>query len=330
MITLALTGDVMLGRKVAEALDRYMRPEEPWGDVMPLLDAADLRIINLECAVTDNERPWTRTPKVFHFRAQPSAIETLRTARIDACSLANNHTLDFEEQGLLDTLEHLDAAGIRHAGAGRNREEAADPAILAIPTDRTRRVALLAFTDNEPPFAAGTDRPGTNYLPVSSKRDVLRRVEGTVSTVRELGADTVIFSNHWGPNMVQRPRELFRRFARAVIDRGVDVYYGHSAHVFQGVEIYHGKPILYDTGDFIDDYAVDPELRNDWSFLFRVSVEEGTFERLDLTPVKLSYARVDLATGGERETILNRMERLSAEMGTVFARREGALVLERG
>src|SRR5215217_2850414 len=173
MITLALTGDVMLGRGVAEVLDNRMRPEAPWGDVMPLLDAADLRIIDLECAITDNERPWTRTPKVFHFRAQPSAIETLRTARIDGCSLANNHTLDFEEQGLLDTMEHLDAAGIRHAGAGRNREEAADPAILTVPADHTRRVALVAFTDNEPPFAAGTDRPGTNYLPVSLKPDDL-------------------------------------------------------------------------------------------------------------------------------------------------------------
>jgi poly-gamma-glutamate capsule biosynthesis protein CapA/YwtB (metallophosphatase superfamily) len=330
MITLALTGDVMLGRKVAEVLDYHMRPEAPWGDVMPLLDAADLRIINLECAITDKERPWTRTPKVFHFRAQPSAIETLRTARIDACSLANNHTLDFEEQGLLDTLEHLDTAGIRHAGAGRNREQAADPAILNVPADHARRVALLAFTDNEPPFAAGIDRPGTNYLPVSLKPEVLRRVERTVSYVREMGVDTVIFSNHWGPNMVQRPKEIFRRFARAVIDRGVDFYYGHSAHVFQGVEIYRGKPILYDTGDFIDDYVVDPKLRNDWSFLFQVSVEEGRLERLDLTPLKLSYARVDLAAGGERESILDRMERLSAEMGTFFARREGALVLERG
>jgi poly-gamma-glutamate synthesis protein (capsule biosynthesis protein) len=95
------------------------------------------------------------------------------------------------------------------------------------------------------------------------------------------------------------------------------------------VEIYRGKPILYDTGDFIDDYAVDPKMRNDWSFLFRVSIEGGTFGRLDLTPLKLSYAQVDLATGDEREIILERMERLSAEMGTVFARREGALVLER-
>jgi poly-gamma-glutamate capsule biosynthesis protein CapA/YwtB (metallophosphatase superfamily) len=96
------------------------------------------------------------------------------------------------------------------------------------------------------------------------------------------------------------------------------------------VEIYRGKPILYDTGDFIDDYAVDPRLRNDWSFLFQVSVEGGTFRRLDLTPVKLSYARVDLATGGEREEILERMESFSAEMGTAFARRDGSLVLEHG
>ena len=328
MITLALLGDVMLGRNVAEALSYRMRPEEPWGDVMPLLNEADLRIANLECAITNKDRPWIRTPKVFHFRTPPSAVETLWIARIDACSLANNHILDFEEQGLLDTLEHLDAAGIRHAGAGRNREEAADPAILTVPPDR-HRVALLAFTDNEPPFAAGTDRPGTNYLPVSVRPPVLRRLERVVSAVRARGADTVVFSNHWGPNMVQSPNEICRRFARAVIDLGVDIYYGHSAHVFHGVEIYRGKPILYDTGDFIDDYAVNRELRNDWSFLFRVSVAEGRFERLDLIPVKLSYARVDLATGGERETILNRMEHLSAEMGTLFARREDALILER-
>jgi poly-gamma-glutamate capsule biosynthesis protein CapA/YwtB (metallophosphatase superfamily) len=332
MITLALTGDVMLGRGVAEAVDRHLlRPQELWGDVMPLLEASDLRIINLECPLTNYEQPWTRTPKRPHFRAPPSAIETLRAAKIDACSLANNHTLDFEERGLLDTMKHLDYAGIRHAGAGRNREEAATPAFLDVPAERrTHRVALLAFTDIEPPFAAGAERPGTNYLPVSLEPEVLGRVEGAVSAVRELGADTVVFSNHWGPNRVQRPRDLFRRFARAVIDRGVDVYYGHSAHVFHGVEVYRGKPILYDTGDFIDDYAIHPELRNDWSFLFRVSVEEGSFERLELTPVKLRYARVGLATGEERKEILDRMEVLSAEMGTAFARREGSLVLERG
>lgn len=91
---------------------------------------------------------------------------------------------------------------------------------------------------------------------------------------------------------------------------------------------YGGKPILYDTGNITDDYAVDTWLRNEWFLFFWVSVEVRRFDRLDLTPVELSHARVDLATGGERKTLLDRMERLSAEMDFVFARREGALVLE--
>ena len=328
MLTMALVGDVMLGRGVNEAL-RTLRPEQPWGDMLPLLDAADLRIINLECAITNHKRPWMRTPKVFHFRAGPSAVEVLRAARVDGCSLANNHTLDFEEQGLLDTLKHLEAAGIPYAGAGRNREEAAQPTLLEARTDHVRnRVALLAFTDNEPPFAAGTDRPGTNYLPVSLEPAILARVEEAVTTAREAGADIVAFSNHWGPNMVQRPPDLFRRFARAVLDRGADIYYGHSAHIFQGVEIYNSKPIFYDTGDFIDDYAVDSKLRNDWAFLFRISLEEGEFRRLELFPAILHYARVESATAAEREAIFDRMEHLSREMGTAFARHEDRLILE--
>ena len=323
MVTLALTGDVMLGRGVNETLPE-VRPEEPWGDVLPLLDSADLRIINLECAITEHGRKWSRTPKVFHFRADPLAVGVLRAARIDACSLANNHTLDFEERGLLDTLEHLEEAGIRYAGAGRNLEQAARPVLLE------KGIALVAFTDNEPPFAAGPDKPGTNYLPVSPEPGVLRRVEAAIEAAREAGAKTVVFSNHWGPNMVERPRGSFRRFARAVVDRGADVYYGHSAHVFQGVELYRGKPILYDTGDFIDDYAVDPKLRNDRSFLFRVCVEDGDLKRLELFPVVLPYARVEVATGAERKAILDRMVGLSAEMGTTFDRREDRLVFEPG
>ena len=329
MIALGLVGDVMLGRGVDEALKDYRRSEKLWGDTLSVLEAADLRVINLECAITTHENPWSRTPKTFHFRADPSrAVRVLRAARIDACSLANNHTLDFEEEGLLDTLEYLDGAGIRYAGAGRDLEEAARPAILGGPDPE--KVALLAFTDNEPAFAAGVGRPGTNYLPTSLEPEVLDRVEAAIAGAREAGADTILFSNHWGPNMVERPRDIFRRFARSVVDRGADVYYGHSAHVFQGVEVYRGKPILYDTGDFIDDYAVDDRLRNDRSFVFLFSVEGGEFRRLELFPVVLSFAHTRLATGGERREILRRMERLSDELGTRLLRREGALVLESG
>lgn len=327
MIQLALAGDVMLGRGVNEALAE-MSPEEPWGDALPVLRSADLRIINLECAITAHRAPWPRTKKSSTSAPDPTSVEVLRAANIDACSLANNHTLDFEERGLLDTIAHLDAAGIRHAGAGRDLEEATRPALFEAGSEG--RIALVSFTDNEPPFAAGPDRPGTNYLPTSLDSDVLRRVETAIGEAREAGATTVVFSDHRGPNMVRRPREHFRRFARAVIDRGADVYHGHSAHVFQGVEVHRGKPILHDAGDFIDDYAVDHELRNDLSFLFRLSLAGGELRRLELFPVALSYARVNLASGEEREETLSRMETLSGEMNTRFVRRNDRLVFEHG
>lgn len=313
----------MLGRGVRRALER-MHPEEPWGDLLPLLHGADLRILNLECALTDHRIRWERTYKVFHFRADPvRAIRTLEAARIDACSLANNHVLDFEVEGLLETLDVLDRAGIAHAGAGRDRDEARKPALLP------RGVALIACTDNEPPFAAN-EHPGTWYLPVGTDEWILSQVSEVIEDARQAGARTVIFSNHWGPNMVERPPEAFRSFAREVIDRGADVYFGHSAHLTQGVEAHGGGLILYDTGDFLDDYAVDPTLRNDRSFLFLLDLEEGRPSRLDLVPVTLPFAKVELARGAEREAILSRMVTLSSELGTSLSREEGRLVWRHG
>ncbi len=315
-------GDVMLGRGVRQAL-AGMGAEEPWGDVLPILRSADLRILNLECAVTSSRRRWSRAPKVFHFRADPAlALRTLEAAGIDACSLANNHVLDFEIEGMQDTIESLDRAGIAHAGAGADLTKARRPAILP------HGVALIACTDNEPAFAAD-GHAGTHYLPVSTDDSTLAEVESWIESARREGARTVIVSNHWGPNMVERPPLLFRRFARAVIERGADVYYGHSAHLTQGVEIHQGRPILYDTGDFLDDYAIDPTLRNDRSCLFLLGLEAGVPARLELVPVSLEYARVRLAAGTESEAILARMEALSRELGTELSREGGRLIRHR-
>lgn len=327
MATIVLAGDVMLGRGVTDAL--LGRPaEQAWSDVLPLLLGADLRIVNLECAITSHRDPWSRTEKVFHFRADPSMVSVLRAARIDACSLANNHILDFEEQGLLDTLRSLGGAGILSAGAGRNSDEAARPIVLTTGGTCPLRVGLVAFTDNEPAFAATAERPGTNYVPVSLDDETLGRVDRAINAARLAGADVVVFSNHWGPNMVQRPSRLFREFARKVVDLGADIYHGHSAHVFQGVELYRGKAILYDTGDLLDDYMIDPYLHNDWSFLFRISTDKCCLKRIELLPLKLSFARVGRAAGWERDAMLTRMVELSRELRTPFARREDRLSLE--
>lgn len=325
-ITMALAGDVMLGRGVNDAL-QDMEPEDPWADLLPLLRSADVRIVNLECALTRHSVPWLRSAKAFHFRANPEAVRVLRAASIGVVSLANNHTLDFEVQGLLDTLAHLDEAGIQHAGAGRDIAQARRPALMDV---RGRRLGLVACTDNEPDFAAQENRPGTFYLPVSLDKRVLDVVAASIADARRSGAELVVFSNHWGPNMVERPPELFQRFAHAVIDLGADLFFGHSAHLVQGVEVHHGRLILYDTGDFLDDYAIDPLLRNDWSFLFRTVLSPGGPPNLELFPVRLGYATVHVARGNEREAICARMQRLCEELGTRVIGDGDKLLLEEG
>jgi poly-gamma-glutamate capsule biosynthesis protein CapA/YwtB (metallophosphatase superfamily) len=329
MFTLALMGDVMLGRMVNDMLKR-MQPEQVWGDVLPHLAQADLRIVNLECALTSHQQPWSRTWKMFHFRGDPEAVRVLQAGHIDACTLANNHILDYEIQGMRETLRVLDAAGIRHAGAGVNDKKAAAPEIIEVHNAEPYRVALLSYTDNEPVFAAGADHPGTNYLEVSPDVATLARIANGITNARAQGADLVVFSNHWGANFVERPSCRFRSFARRVIELGADIYHGHSAHICQGIEIYQGKPILYDTGNFIDDYAVNPLLRNDRSCLFKLMFGDGKLCRIELLPVSLSVAHVALASGAEFEAICARMEMLCAELGTRFIRQHDRLIWTAG
>ncbi len=313
-VTLAFIGDVMLGRLVNEQIPGR-QPDAFWGSVLPVLRSADAVFANLECAITEHTRRWSRTPKVFHFRADPPAVEVLRAANIRFVSLANNHLLDFEEAGLLDTLRHLDAAGIKHAGAGRNLEEAMAPAMVDV---AGFKVGVIALTDNEPPFAAQPDRPGTFFAAIDAAPEVIELVEERIAHLRREGADLVVLSLHWGPNMVAAPQRRFLTFARKMVGRGVDLIHGHSAHVFHGVELRDGRLILYDTGDFLDDYAVHPALRNDWSFIFLVEAGATGIRRLRMVPVRLGFARVDLATGAEFKDIVRRMRMLSADFGTTL------------
>ena len=131
-------------------------------------------------------------------------------------------------------------------------------------------------------------------------------------------ADFVIFTIHWGPNMRARPTPEFRGFARAVLSAGADLFWGHSAHlVFQGVEFWNGKPILYDTGDFAGRLRRRfGELRNDLSALFRVTIRPPEVMGLEAIPVAIDDMRVSLARGTQREWFRRNLASLCAERGT--------------
>jgi len=312
-VTLALTGDVMLGRLVNKMLAER-GPGHVWGDVVPLLLNADAFLINLECAITTREVRWHDGHyKPFHFRADPRAAETLRLGGVAFASLANNHIGDFGPEGLLDTVRALDRAGIAHAGAGRDLQTARAHAVLTV---GGLRVAIVAFADYPRAWAATGTTPGLNFVTVSVSDAAFRPVAAAIAAARE-SADVVIFSIHWGPNMRERPPEPFQRFAHRILASGATIFWGHSAHVVQAVESVRDRGvILYDTGDFVDDYAVDPRLRNDLGALFLVRLRGPTVEHVKLVPTHIRRMQVNRAAGDDRRWFTRRIEMLCREVGT--------------
>ncbi len=324
---LTLMGDVMLGRLVNQHL-RTVPPQYPWGDTLPILRQADLRVCNLECAVSDRGQPWSVTPKVFHFRTDAKNIDALKTANINIVSLANNHALDFGYEALADSLKILDQAKVLHSGAGQNIKQARQAAIYE---QGDFRLGFIAFSDNEPNWEATKNKPGIFYAPIDfhdqRAKDLLKLVQQTKSQV-----DYLIVSAHWGGNWGYGPPPEHQVFARALIDLGADIIFGHSAHVFRGVDIYRRRPIIYSAGDFIDDYAVDEIERNDESFIFMIELEPtgttvGVIKRLKLYPTIIDNFQAKLA-GSRTRTIAAKMQKLCADLGTKTVWRSSQNYLE--
>jgi poly-gamma-glutamate capsule biosynthesis protein CapA/YwtB (metallophosphatase superfamily) len=314
---LLLAGDVMLGRLVNQALrDRPL--EAPWGDSLPLFLEADWSFCNLECVISDHV-PSSLPEKEFHFRSDRKNVGVLQAARIKSVSVANNHCLDFGAGAMLDMLATLDAAGIRHAGAGANLEQAMRPARSRL-EDGTA-IGVLACTDNEPGWAAATDQPGVWFVPARLEDP---RAGELVERAGELHqtCDLTVVSLHWGGNWGRRPEPGHRPLAHALVDAGADVVFGHSCHVCRGIELLNGSLIVYSAGDFIDDYAVDPFQRNDESFLFSVEAGQGGLHRLELVPTLIRDCTAELASEPCGATILKQMRFQCARLGTEMKIRE--------
>jgi poly-gamma-glutamate capsule biosynthesis protein CapA/YwtB (metallophosphatase superfamily) len=310
-MTILLAGDVMLGRMMNSVL-KYQPPAFPWGDTLPLFETADIRACNLECVLCDHGRPWSVTRKVFHFRSDAKNVQALLAAGVNLVSLANNHVLDYEYDGLLEMLDLLERASIGYAGAGRNRTEACRAAAIEV---EGRRLGFLAFTDNEPFWEATDDRPGIWYTPIDLKDERARMVLSSVTQARDR-FDFLIVSAHWGPNWGYEPPPEHVSFGRALIDCGADVVFGHSAHVFRGIELYRGRPILYGTGDFVDDYAVDEIERNDESFVFLIHTSGVNLESLTLYPTQIQEFQARLPRPEAAEGIASKMQRLCLKLDT--------------
>jgi poly-gamma-glutamate synthesis protein (capsule biosynthesis protein) len=243
---------------------------------------------------------------MFTFRAPPAAVETLLHLGVGCVTLANNHALDYGIDALLDTFEHLRAAGIAWAGAGENLEQARAPTVV-------RGLPVVAFADHSESFAAGSDRPGIAHAGLG---------RGVPDWLRER-AEGALVCPHWGPNMTPAPLPYVRSAARTLREAGAALVAGTSAHVFHGVE----ENVLYDLGDFLDDYTVHPQFRNDLGLLVLVELECARPRRIEVVPLKLEYAHTRLARGAEAEWIRRRFRRACSELGSEVLEEGGRIAV---
>ena len=288
---------VRLAERASGPVPRRVDDAYIWGDGLEELERAqpDARIINLETAVTQTD-DWLE--KGINYRMHPQNVGCLAAARIDCCTLANNHVLDWSEQGLIETLDTLHAAGLRTAGAGRNVDEAQAPARLP-----SVLVYSVGCEDSgiPPSWAASAERPGVNFLADLSTRSAERLAE-RIHATRQPG-DLVVVSIHWGGNWGYRVPRGHSEFARRLIDAGgADVIHGHSSHHPKAIEVYRGRLILYGCGDFINDYegiSGQDEFRGDLGLMYFPRLDAESGELIDLELVALCRRRLRLERASE-------------------------------
>ncbi len=350
-ITLFLCGDVMTGRGIDQVLPYPGNPRihEPymtsaksyvklaeevngtipkpvdftyiWGDALEELRRTnpDVRIINFETAVTAGSEIWPG--KGIHYRMQPRNIPCISAAKIDCCVLANNHILDWGYAGLEETLTVLDNANLKVAGAGRNLLAAEAPAIIDVAGKG--RVMVFGFGDESSgifsSWGAGRDKPGVNLL-ADLSGDTVNRIAERISGLKQKG-DWVVVSIHWGGNWGYKILSAQREFAHKLIDQAhVDIVHGHSSHHPKGVEVYHGKPILFGCGDFLNDYegiSGYQEFRGDLVLMYFVTMDlmTGNLVSLIMTPMQIRRFRLNYVHPHDVHWLRQVMARESRALG---------------
>lgn len=313
-------GYVELAEQVNGRISRGVEPSYIWGDAISEFEfmKPDVKIINLETAITTSEE-WVH--KGINYRMNPKNISCLTAAEIDCCTLANNHTLDWGELGLRETLNTLKSVNIRTSGAGENISQAEAPAILEFPKgfrdQEKNRVLIFSFgmeSSGVPSsWRATQSHPGVNFLSDFSSQS-LTRIQEQVSHVKRPG-DIVVLSIHWGANWGFEISSQEIQFAHRLIDEAkVDLVQGHSSHHPKALEVYQGKLILYGCGDLINDYegiGGYEEFRNDLGFMYFVTLESktGMLIRLTLTPVEIKKFQIRRANHSDSKWLLRVLNR---------------------
>lgn len=363
-LTLFLSGDVMTGRGIDQILPHSVNPkiyesyvkdardyvtlaekengpiDEPvsyqyiWGKALDVWEQfqPDFKLINLETSITTNKNPWPL--KGINYRMHPGNVKLLTNAGVDYCALANNHTIDWKEEGLEETVQTLEEAGIAYSGAGMNKQEARKPAILHY---KDQRIIVLSYgieTSGIPEsWEAKKESAGINFLDGLNNKS-FERIREHINSIKQPG-DIITFSIHWGGNWGYDIPKKQKDFARKLIDKaGVDIIHGHSSHHPKGIEVYKEKLIIYGAGDFINDYegiSGHEEFRDDLTLMYfpTINLSNGDLVSMKMVPMKIKNFRLNNTSSQETEWLQSMLKREGKKLGTgASLNADGSLSLE--
>lgn len=273
-VTLLAVGDVMMSRHVWTKIKANGGdPRYPFLMTADVTSAADITFGNIETAVSDMAAP---PAEGMSFITPTKGIAGLKYAGFDVMSLANNHSLNFGREALIDSVKQLGEQGITTAGAGENIEAAHTPAILEV---KGNKVAFFAYQNVGPEesWAATTSKAGLAWMNIPQLQQDIKSVRDEV--------DYVIISMHAGTEYVFDPIASQKEFAHAAVDAGADLVIGHHPHVIEDKEIYNGKQIIYSLGNFVFDQMWSEETR--LGEVMTATLEDGQVTDINFKTIKI-------------------------------------------
>lgn len=298
VVHMVFAGDILLSNYVTSAYDNAK-------GINGVLDTgfqteisqSDIFMANQEFPFSD--RGTAAPDKQFTFRLPPSRVSMMNEIGVDIVTIANNHTLDYGTDALLDTCTALDGAGIRYVGAGPNMERAKQLQTMEV---KGKTIGFLAASRvyPDPGWVAGSQKPGmvSGYDPTILLEEIKK--------ARPL-CDYLVVYVHWGVERDEKPQQYQRALGKQIIDAGADAVIGSHPHVLQGFEYYKDKPICYSLGNYIFGSSIPK------TALLRLDVDfNGGSTTLSLVPgtSKSGYTRT-LTEEGEKQNFYQYIQGIS-------------------
>ncbi|MGG2092582.1 CapA family protein [Bacillus sp. S13(2024)] len=244
-ITLTFSGDTMFDWQLRPVI-QSKGADYPFQHVKPEIEKADYSFVNLESAFTTREKKYPG--QLFWIKSDPSTLQAIKNTGYDIVNIGNNHTLDYYQDGLLDTISHVEKIGLPYIGAGKNASDAYTAREVTIKGKKFKFISFVRFMPDSA-WVATNDKPG-----IANGYD-LNLVTKTIKEQKK-DADYMIVYMHWGVEKTNRPADYQKEYVQKMVEAGANAIVGSHPHWLQGFEYYNKVPVAYSLGNFLfPDYV---------------------------------------------------------------------------